>query len=177
MKMGKIKVNPRKLDHHVILPRQDVDYSLRDLHRVTGGGKFLFPNRCYHKQPASHGAILQVMRRMDYGSRHIGHGFRSLVMGIKARLGYRDEVVKRQLAHGSDDEYGEAYAREQLIEKCKAMMPAYADYILASFSRSAMLFQHRDRNCAALQLILILHLAGEQHQRPMADDPRPTAMQ
>jgi len=33
------------------------------------------------------------------------------------------------LAHGSDDEYGEAYDREQFIEERKVMMQAYADYI------------------------------------------------
>lgn len=48
---------------------------------------------------------------------------------IKARLGYRHEVVNRQLAHCSDDEYGEAYDREQFIEERRAMMQAYADYI------------------------------------------------
>ena len=129
MKMGKKKVNPRKLDHHVNLPRQGWAL-LRDLHRVNGGGKFLFPNRNDHERPASNGAILQALRRMGYGGRHTGHGFRSLAMGvIKARLGYRHEVVNRQLAHGSDDEYGEAYDREQFIEERRAMMQAYADYI------------------------------------------------
>jgi len=67
---------------------------------------------------------------MGYSGKMTGHGFRSLAMGvIKARLGYRHEVVNRQLAHGSDDEYGEAYDREQFIEERKVMMQAYADYI------------------------------------------------
>jgi len=67
---------------------------------------------------------------MGYGGRHTGHGFGSLAMGvIRSRLGYRHEVVKRQLSHGSEDEYGEAYDREQFIEERKAMMQAYADYI------------------------------------------------
>ena len=129
MKMGKKKINPRKLDHHVNLPRQGWAL-LRDLHSVTGGGTYLFPNRNDHQRPASNGAILAALRRMGYGGKHTGHGFRSLAMGvIKARLGYRHEVVNRQLAHGSDDEYGEAYDREQFIEERKAMMQAYADYI------------------------------------------------
>lgn len=129
MKMGKKKINPRKLDHHVNLPRQGWAL-LRDLHAVTGGGIYLFPNRNDHKRPASNGAILQALKRMGYGGKHTGHGFRSLAMGvIKARLKYRHEVVNRQLAHGSDDEYGEAYDREQFIEERKAMMQAYADYI------------------------------------------------
>lgn len=129
MKMGKKKVNPRKLDHHVNLPRQGWAL-LRDLHSVTGGGIFLFPNRNDHQRPASNGAILAALRRMGYGGKHTGHGFRSLAMGvIKAKLGFRHEVVNRQLAHGSDDEYGEAYDREQFIQERKAMMQAYADYI------------------------------------------------
>lgn len=129
MKMGKKKVNPRKLDHHVNLPRQGWAL-LRELHRVTGGGIYLFPNRNDHTRPTSNGAILQALKRMGYGGRHTGHGFRSLAMGvIKARLGYRHEVVNRQLSHSSDDEYGEAYDREQFIEERKSMMQAYADYI------------------------------------------------
>jgi integrase len=129
MKMGKRKINPRTLNHHVNLPRQGWEL-LRDLHRVTGGGKFLFPNRNDPTRPASNGAILMALRRMGYGGIMTGHGFRSLAMGIiKARLGYRHEVVNRQLAHGSDDEYGEAYDREQFIEERKIMMQAYADYL------------------------------------------------
>ncbi|WP_295990465.1 integrase arm-type DNA-binding domain-containing protein [Rugamonas sp.] len=129
MKMGKKLLNPRKLDHHVHLPRQGWAL-LRELHRLTGHGAYLFPNRNDHERPASNGAILMALRRMGYSGKMTGHGFRSLAMGvIKARLGYRHEVVNRQLAHGSTDEYGEAYDREQFQEERKVMMQAYADYI------------------------------------------------
>lgn len=129
MKMGRKKLKPRKLDHHVHLPRQGWEL-LRELHRLTGNNKYLFPNRNDHEKPASNGAILMALRRMGYQGRHTGHGFRSLAMGIiKARLGYRHEVVNRQLAHGSDDEYGEAYDREQFLDERRVMMQAYADYI------------------------------------------------
>jgi integrase len=129
MKMGRKQVNPRKLDHHVHLPRQGW-VLLRELYKLTGHGKYLFPNRTDHERPASNGAILMALRRMGYQGKHTGHGFRSLAMGIiKARLGYRHEVVNRQLAHGSNDEYGEAYDREQFQEERKVMMQEYADYI------------------------------------------------
>jgi integrase len=129
MKMGRKQVNPRKLDHHVHLPHQGWAL-LRELHKLTGHGVYLFPNRTDHERPASNGAILMALRRMGYQGRHTGHGFRSLAMGIiKARLGYRHEVVNRQLAHGSNDEYGEAYDREQFQEERRKMMQAYADYI------------------------------------------------
>lgn len=67
---------------------------------------------------------------MGYTGRMTGHGFRSLAMGvIKERLGYRHEVVDRQLAHLSGDAYGEAYDRAQFLSERKKMMQDYADYL------------------------------------------------
>ncbi len=129
MKMGKRKINPRKVDHHVFLPRQGWAL-LRDLHAVTGGGKYLFPNRNDHERPASNWGILAALKRMGYSGRMTGHGFRSLAMGvIKERLGYRHEVVDRQLSHQSGDTYGEAYDRAEFKEERKKMMQEYADYL------------------------------------------------
>ena len=59
-----------------------------------------------------------------------GHGFRSLAMGVlKERLGYRHEVVDRQLAHLSGDIYGEAYDRALFLDERKIMMQECADYL------------------------------------------------
>lgn len=129
MKMGKRKVKPRKVDHHVFLPSQGWAL-LRELRAVTGGNKFLFPNQRDHQKPVSNGAILAALKRMGYGGRHTGHGFRSLAMGvIKERLGYRHEVVDRQLSHASGDTYGEAYDRAMFMDERRVMMQQYADYL------------------------------------------------
>jgi hypothetical protein len=59
-----------------------------------------------------------------------GHGFRSLAMGvIKERLGYRHEVVDRQLSHASGDTYGEAYDRAMFLDERRVMMQQYANYL------------------------------------------------
>lgn len=129
MKMGKRKLNPRKVNHHVFLPHQGWQL-LRELHTLTGGSKFLFPNRNDHERPASNWGILAALKRMGYSGRMTGHGFRSLAMGIiKERLGYRHEVVDRQLSHQSGDAYGEAYDRAEFKEERKKMMQHYADYL------------------------------------------------
>ncbi len=129
MKMGKKKINPRKVDHHVHLPRQGWAL-LRELHTLTGGNKYLFPNRNDHERPTSNWAILAALKRMGYSGRMTGHGFRSLAMGVlKERLGYRHEVVDRQLAHLSGDVYGEAYDRALFLDERKVMMQEYADYL------------------------------------------------
>lgn len=129
MKMGKKKLNPRKVDHHVFLPKQGWEL-LRELHEYTGGSKFLFPNLRGHEVPATNWGILAALKRMGYSGKMTGHGFRSLAMGvIKERLGYRHEVVDRQLSHASGDTYGEAYDRAMFLDERKVMMQKYADYL------------------------------------------------
>ena len=129
MKMGKKKINPRKVNHHIFLPRQGWEL-LRELHAITGNNTYLFPNQRDHSKPATNFGILAALKRMGYGGKMTGHGFRSLAMGaIKERLGYRHEVVDRQLSHASGDTYGEAYDRAMFLDERKVMMQAYADYI------------------------------------------------
>jgi integrase len=129
MKMGKKKLNPRKVNHHVFLPRQGWEL-LRELHTITGGNKYLFPNQRDHEKPATNFGILAALKRMGYSGKMTGHGFRSLAMGvIKERLGYRHEVIDRQLSHASGDTYGEAYDRALFLDERKIMMQQYADYL------------------------------------------------
>ncbi|MFJ2991024.1 tyrosine-type recombinase/integrase, partial [Collimonas sp. NPDC087041] len=118
-----------KVDHHVFLPRQGWEL-LRELHTLTGGNTYLFPNQREPSRPVSNGAILAALKRMGYQNKMTGHGFRSLAMGIiKERLGFRHEVVDRQLAHQSGDTYGEAYDRAEFKEERRVMMQQYADYL------------------------------------------------
>jgi integrase len=129
MKMGKRKMNPRKVNHHVFLPAQGWKL-LRELHAITGNNKFLFPNQRDHEKSATNFGILAALKRMGYSGKMTGHGFRSLAMGvIKERLGYRHEVVDRQLSHASGDAYGEAYDRALFLDERKVMMQQYADYL------------------------------------------------
>jgi hypothetical protein len=48
---------------------------------------------------------------------------------LKERLGYRHDVVGRQLAHLSGDTYSEAYDRAMFLQERKVMMQEYADYL------------------------------------------------
>ena len=123
------EINPRKVNHNVFLPRQGWEL-LRELHTITGGNKYLFPNQRDHEKPATNFGILAALKRMGYSGKMTGHGFRSLAMGvIKERLGYRHEVVDRQLSHASGDTYGEAYDRALFLDERKVMMQQYADYL------------------------------------------------
>jgi integrase len=129
MKRGKLTVNPDKTDHQVCLSRQALEL-LRELHSLTGGSEYLFPNQRDHEKPMSNGAILMALKRMGYQNKMTGHGFRALAMStIKERLGYRHEVVDRQLAHAQKDKVDSAYDRAQFLDERKKMMQEWADYL------------------------------------------------
>lgn len=129
MKMGKRKLNPIKKDHFVPLSRQALAL-LADLRLITGGGKYLFPNMRDPQRPMSNNAFLKAIERMGYKGDMSGHGFRALAMStIKERLGYRHEVVDRQLAHVQGNKIARAYDRAEFIEERRVMMQEWADYI------------------------------------------------
>ena len=129
MKRGKRRINPDKTDHHVCLSRQAL-FLLRDLHRHTGGGAYLFPNLRDPKRPMSNNTLLKALERMGYKGDMTGHGFRALAMStLKENLGYRHEVVDRQLAHAQKDKLESAHDRAKYLEERRKMMQCWADYI------------------------------------------------
>ena len=70
------------------------------------------------------------IERMGYQSKMTGHGFRALAMSsIKEKLGYRHEVVDRQLAHAQKDKVASAYDRAQFLTERMKMMQEWADYL------------------------------------------------
>jgi len=78
----------------------------------------------------SNNTILFAIGRMGYKGRMTGHGFRALAMStIKEKLGYRHEVVDRQLAHAHRSKVDRAYDRAQFFEDRKIMMQEWADYL------------------------------------------------
>jgi len=129
MKRGKRRINPDKTDHHVCLSRQALAL-LRDLYRHTGGGTYLFPNLRDPQRPMSNNTLLKAIERMGYKGDMTVHGFRALAMStLKEVLGYRHEVVDRQLAHAQKDKLESAYDRAQYLEERRVMMQRWADYI------------------------------------------------
>lgn len=91
---------------------------------------WVFPSQVTPKKPMSNGTILGAIKRLGFRGEMTGHGFRALAMStIKERLGYRHEVVDRQLAHGHRNSIDAAYDRSQFLRERKKMMQEWADYL------------------------------------------------
>jgi integrase len=104
---------------------------LRDLHPLTGHGRYVFPSLRTGERPMSDNAILSALRRMGFPKDEMtGHGFRAMARTMLAeRLGVDEAVIEAQLAHAVRDSLGRAYNRAEFVEQRRAMMQTWADYL------------------------------------------------
>lgn len=117
-------------DHIVPLATQAVAI-LRELHALTGTGRFVFPGARSNGRPMSDNAILAAMRRMGIGKDEMsGHGFRAMARTILDEvMGFRPDFIEHQLAHAVKDPNGRAYNRTAHLSERKKMMQVWADYL------------------------------------------------
>lgn len=116
-------------EHIVPLSRQAIAI-LEDQKEIAGHWPLVFPSSVRPKQAISNNTILGAIKRLGYQGRMTGHGFRALAMSsIKQELGYRHEVVDRQLAHMPRNKIDAAYDRAQFLDERTKMMQEWADYI------------------------------------------------
>lgn len=118
-----------KKGHIVPLSSQAVEI-FKEQKKVSGAWPHVFPSVVRPKNSMSNNAILSAIKRMGYKGKMTGHGFRALAMTtIKQELGWRHEVIDRQLAHAPKNKTARAYDRAAFLKDRKIMMQQYADYI------------------------------------------------
>ena len=95
--------------HIVPLARQSVGI-LRELHKFTGHGRFLFPSPRTDTRPITDVTLLAALRRMGYTKEEMTvHGFRSMASTLLNEQGYNRDWIERQLAHGERNSIRAAY--------------------------------------------------------------------
>jgi integrase len=119
----------KRKPHAVPLSDQVVTI-LKALHKITGGGDYLFPNRNTHGRVISENTILKIIETIGYKGRMTGHGFRSLARTNLLELGYRREVLEAMLSHSiAENQTEAAYVRTTLFEERRKVMQFWADYL------------------------------------------------
>jgi integrase len=121
MKMGRPHIVPLSRQAITILQEQKI---------TAGHWPYVFSNWTTPKKHMSNNTILGALKRLGYKGRMTGHGFRALAMStIKEKLGYRHEVVDRQLAHAPANKIDAAYDRAKFLDERRKMMQDWADYL------------------------------------------------
>ena len=116
-------------DHIVPLSHQAVS-AFRELQRLNGEWKYVFPNPYKPIKYMSENSILYALYRMGYHSRTTGHGFRHTASTILNESGlFSGDAIERQLAHVQGNKVRGAYNHAQYLPERRKMMQWWADYL------------------------------------------------
>jgi integrase len=116
--------------HIVPLCTQAIDL-LKELHRLTGRGRYVFPSARGGSRSLSENGVRVALRTMGYDNETMTpHGFRAMARTIMDEvLNYRVEWIEHQLAHAVKDANGRAYNRTAHLPQREEMMQGWADYL------------------------------------------------
>ncbi len=120
-------------DAHIVpLSRQAVAI-LGELRKLGGGSTFVLPGRNPEKT-ISNNTLLFALYRLGYKGKMTGHGFRTVASTSLNEVGYRLDVIERQLSHKEPNEVRDAYNRAEYLPERRRMMQQWADMVDAHTS-------------------------------------------
>lgn len=118
--------------HIVPLSAQSVGM-LQELKTFTGGRTMLFPNLRDPRSCMTATTLNRALERMGFnGKNSIGfsaHGFRATASTILNELGYRPDVIERQLAHTERNKVRASYNQGEYLKERGVMMQQWADLV------------------------------------------------
>ena len=114
--------------HIVPLSRQALE-CFRDLKEVACGSRYVLPHNGTLGKPMSGSTINRAFEHMGYQGRFTPHGLRATASTLLNEMGFRPDVIERQLAHTERNRIRAAYNQAEYLEERRAMMQAWADYL------------------------------------------------
>ena len=116
-------------DPHIVpLSRQALE-CFRDLHEVACGSRYVLPHLATLDKPMGPSTINKAFDRMGYRGRFTPHGLRATASTLLNEMGFRPDVIDRQLAHTERNRVRAAYNRAEYLDERRRMMQAWADYL------------------------------------------------
>jgi integrase len=118
--------------HIVPLSRQAVEL-LRELRTHTGGRPLLFPNYRNPNESMTATTLNRALERIGLnGKGSIGfsaHGFRATASTMLREMGFRSDVIERQLAHAERNKVRASYNQAEYLDDRRHLMQMWADKI------------------------------------------------
>ena len=121
MKMGK---------KHVIPLSEPVIKLLTELRDITGGGRWLFPNSRRPYDVINRMTLNRAIEYLGFQSGDItAHDFRATASTRLHEVGYKHDVIERQLAHTETNSAVAAYNHAEYLSERAEMMEYWAGHI------------------------------------------------
>ncbi len=113
----------------VPLPHQAVTI-LRELHQLTGAGRFAFPGSRSKGKCISDNTVRSALHGMGFTKEEITpHGFRHMASTLLHEMGFPSHLIEKQLAHSDRNKIRAVYNHAEYMPERKKMMQAWADHL------------------------------------------------
>jgi integrase len=116
---------------HVVPLSAQTAAILREAHKLSGRGRYVFPSVRTNARPMSENTINAALRRLGYGTDEMtGHGFRSTASTLLNESGkWSTDAIERALAHRDSDTVRAAYHRGAHWQERVKMAQWWSDHL------------------------------------------------
>lgn len=129
-------------DPHIVpLSRQALE-CFQDLRGAACGSRYVLPSNESLAKPMSGSSVNKAFERMDYLGRFTPHGLRATASTILNEMGFKPDVIERQLAHTERNRIRAAYNQAEYLDERRDMMQAWADYLDSLMAGNAVVPLH-----------------------------------
>ncbi|MBJ7536998.1 tyrosine-type recombinase/integrase [Marinomonas transparens] len=104
---------------------------IEELRKYNGGHELMFPNARDPSRSMSSTTINRVIERLGYRGDFSGHGFRSTASTMLNEMGYREDLIERQLSHMERKGQRRAYNHAEYMPERRAMMQDWSDFLVS----------------------------------------------
>ncbi len=101
----------------------------RQLHRLSGNGKFVFPSDLSKDGVISEYVCFTTFQTMGFGNEITMSGFRSMAATLLREQGWSSNAIEKQLSHSDSHRVRRAYSFAEYLPERRRMMQAWADYL------------------------------------------------
>jgi integrase len=127
-RLGAERMKARRA-HTIYLSQQAVG-ALRALHKLTGGGEYLFPSGSKRTPYISENTLNKVCQVLSPERPITAHGMRAFFSTwANESARFRHDVIEASLAHAQGDAVRAAYNRAQYTAERRALMQAWANQL------------------------------------------------
>jgi len=130
-KIIRIKAERMKMEKEHIVPMSTQVYSaLIYVRAINSDSSYVFPSPNDKNKHISTNAIRLLLRKSGVEKDKLTpHGFRHVASTLLNELGYRPDIIERQLSHADSNSIRDAYNKAYYLNERKKMMQDYSDYL------------------------------------------------
>ncbi|SFR94399.1 Integrase [Dyella sp. OK004] len=129
MRLKMRKAKKAKAEPHVVPLSKQATQLLKELHELTGAGRYLFPGERSSDRPMSENTVNAALHALGYKGQIVAHGFRHMASTALNEAGWDKDAIERQLAHKDRNRIRGIYNKAQYITERRQMMQAWSDYL------------------------------------------------